>query len=58
MAENIDNQNLDNQGLDNNQDNQDKEPKSYTQDELNALLEKAEDMNHTLQLFLLDQFLV
>ena len=42
MAENIDNQ-----GLDNNQDNQDKEPKSYTQDELNALLEKARKEGET-----------
>lgn len=38
MAENIDNQNLDNQGA----DNQEQESKSYTQEELNALLKDAE----------------
>ena len=47
MAENIDNQNLDNQDLDNGQDKQDTEPKSYTQDELNALLEKARKEGET-----------
>ena len=47
MAENIENQNLDNQDLDNNQDNVDTEPKSYTQDELNALLEKARKEGET-----------
>jgi hypothetical protein len=47
MAENIDNQNLDNQDLDNNQDNQDKEPKSYTKEELDALLEKARKEGET-----------
>lgn len=48
MAENIDNQNQDNQDLDNNQDkNTDNEPKSYTQDELNALLEKARKEGET-----------
>ena len=46
MAENIDNQNLDNQDLD-NQNNKNTEPKSYTQDELNALLEKARKEGET-----------
>ena len=43
MAENIDNQNqnLDNQGAD-NQEQGKQEPKSYTQEELNALLKDAE----------------
>lgn len=41
MAENIDNQNLDNQGQD-NQNAQKQEPKSYTQEELDALLKDAE----------------
>ena len=41
MAENIDNQNLDNQGAD-NQDKGKQEPKSYTQEELNAMLKDAE----------------
>ena len=41
MAENIENQNLENQDLENEQENKDTEPKSYTQEELNALLEKA-----------------
>lgn len=41
MAENIENQNLENQDLENGQENKDTEPKSYTQEELNALLEKA-----------------
>lgn len=47
MEENIDNQNLGNQDLDNNQDNQDKEPKSYTQEELKNLLEKARKEGRT-----------
>ena len=47
MAENIDN--IDNQNQDGgNQDNsQDTEPKSYTQEELNALLEKARKEGET-----------
>lgn len=47
MAENIDNQNLDNQDLGNQDNQQDTEPKSYTQDELNALLEKARKEGET-----------
>ena len=44
-----DEQNLDNQNqdLENGQDKQDTEPKSYTQDELNALLEKARKEGET-----------
>lgn len=41
MAENIENQNLENQDLENEQENKDTESKSYTQEELNVLLEKA-----------------
>jgi len=47
MAENIDNQNLDNQDLDNKQDNQDDAPKSFTKEELDALLEKARKEGET-----------
>jgi hypothetical protein len=47
MAENIENQNLENQDLENNQEKVDTEPKSYTQDELNALLEKARKEGET-----------
>ena len=47
MAENIENQNGGNQDLGEGQDNQDKEPKSYTQEELNALLEKARKEGET-----------
>ena len=47
MAENIDNQNLDNQDLENGQDNKDTEPKSYTKEELDALLEKARKEGET-----------
>ena len=47
MAENIDNQNLNNQDLENGNENKDTEPKSYTQDELNALLEKARKEGET-----------
>lgn len=47
MAENIDNQNLDNQVNENGQDTQADTPKSYTQDELNALLEKARKEGET-----------
>lgn len=46
MAENIENQNLENQDLENNE-TQDTEPKSYTKDELNALLEKARKEGET-----------
>lgn len=46
MAENIDNQNLDNQDLD-KQDKPDTEPKSYTKEELDALLEKARKEGET-----------
>ena len=47
MAENIDNQNLDNQDLGNEDDGKNTEPKSYTQEELNALLEKARKEGET-----------
>jgi len=47
MAENIENQNLDNQDLENGQDNKDTEPKSYTKEELDALLEKARKEGET-----------
>ena len=46
MAENIENQNLENQDLENDE-TQDTEPKSYTKDELNALLEKARKEGET-----------
>lgn len=47
MAENIDNQNQDNQDLENKQDGKDNEPKSYTKEELDALLEKARKEGET-----------
>lgn len=47
MAENIENPNGENQDLENGQDNKNTEPKSYTQDELNALLEKARKEGET-----------
>ena len=46
MAENIENPN-ENQDLDNGQDKQDTEPKSYTKEELDALLEKARKEGET-----------
>lgn len=46
MAENTDNQNLENQNL-NNQAEQDTEPKTFTKDELDALLEKARKEGET-----------
>ena len=45
MAENIDNQNLDNQDLGKQPENN--EPKSYTKEELDALLEKARKEGET-----------
>lgn len=47
MAENIDNQNQDNQDLENKPDGKDNEPKSYTKEELDALLEKARKEGET-----------
>ena len=47
MAENNENADNQNQDLGNQDNGQDNEPKSYTQDELNALLEKARKEGET-----------
>ena len=47
MAENIDNQDIQNQDLDNQDNKTDTEPKSYTQEQLNELLEKARKEGET-----------
>ena len=47
MAENIDNQETQNQDFGNQGQDPNTEPKSYTQDELNALLEKARKEGET-----------